>query len=133
MNEELKAELDRLADETAKLRQVINDAAQPWLALNPGIAWEGGLDAAMRAAVAEIERLRTAVLAEREACARVADADAECAAKLLAGAKKRFANRELLAMIGYQGDPDAECIAMEESRDTAANIAAAIRARKDET
>ena len=56
--EGLKAELDRLADENAKLRQVIDAAAQSWLALNPGIVWEGGLDAAMRAAVAEIERLR---------------------------------------------------------------------------
>ena len=71
--EKLKAEFDRLVDENKKLRQVIDAAAQSWLALTPGIAWEGGLDAAMRAAVAEIKRLRAAVLAEREACARVMD------------------------------------------------------------
>ena len=49
---------DRLVPELAQRQKVIDAAAKHWLALEPGIAWEGGLDAAMAAACAEIEALR---------------------------------------------------------------------------
>ena len=49
---------DRLVPELAQRQNVIDAAAKHWLALEPGIAWEGGLDAAMAAACAEIEALR---------------------------------------------------------------------------
>lgn len=50
-------EADR-ADEILRLRALIDATAVPWLALDPGIAWEGAIDAAMAAACAEITRLR---------------------------------------------------------------------------
>ncbi len=48
----------RLADEVERLSQLIDCAGKHWLSLEPGIAWEGAIDSAMEAAVAEIRRLR---------------------------------------------------------------------------
>jgi hypothetical protein len=76
------------------------------------------------------QAIAAAILAEREACAKMADADAKKSSEALERAVKRYKNRELLAAVGHQGDPDAECIAMEASRDIATGIAAAIRARQ---
>ena len=64
-------DVDVLDTEIARLRALIDRAAKPWLALphsgtcrtnwEPGIAWEGAIDSAMEAAVAEIEQLRAEV------------------------------------------------------------------------
>lgn len=62
-----------------------------------------------------------------ERAAQVADRDAIRAAGLLATAKKRYAKRELLAAVGAQNDPDAECIHLEACENTAKDIAAVIR------
>lgn len=62
-----------------------------------------------------------------ERAAKVADRDATRAAGLLATAKKRYAKRELLAAVGSQSDPDAECIHLEACEGTAKDIAAVIR------
>lgn len=40
-------------------RALIERTAKNFLALEPGLSWEGGIDAAMKAAVAEVERLRS--------------------------------------------------------------------------
>lgn len=64
-------------DEIERLQAVIDQAAAAWLALNPGIAWEGGLDGAMAAAVSEIERLIHSVdevVVQLSACRSVAKA-----------------------------------------------------------
>ena len=58
---------DRLVPELAQRQNVIDAAAKHWLALEPGIAWEGGLDAAMAAACAEIEALRATNVRLQEA------------------------------------------------------------------
>lgn len=73
--------------------------------------------------------IAAAVVAEREACAAIADAEARASAALLDRATKRYSKRNLLAAVGYQGDPDAECIATEAMRDMASGIATAIRER----
>lgn len=54
-------------EEVQHLRSIIDAAARPWTALDPGIPWEGGIDKAMEAACGEIERLRARVVeADRE-------------------------------------------------------------------
>lgn len=92
-------------------------------------------DAFSRAA-AEIARLRAEAAAARlagwragrEAAAAMADTDANTCKALLFRAKSRYDKRELLAAVGYQGDPDAECIDLEARESTARDLAIAIRA-----
>ena len=55
--------------EIERLRALIDNAGRPWIALEPGIPWEGAIDSAMEAACEEIERLRGA-LAETQEIAR---------------------------------------------------------------
>lgn len=54
----LAAERDALQAEVERLNHLVNDTAKHWLALTPGVPWEGGIDQAMNAAVEEIQRLR---------------------------------------------------------------------------
>ena len=48
-------------DEITRLHKIIDRAAKAWLALEPGVAWEGDVADAMKAAVTEITRLRAEV------------------------------------------------------------------------
>lgn len=52
-----------LVAEIKRLEQLIGRTASNFLQLQPGIAWEGGIDKAMKAAVGEIRRLRKEILA----------------------------------------------------------------------
>lgn len=57
----LRDQADRLRQaeaEVRRLNELIDDAGKPWIRLDPGIPWEGAIDAAMAAACAEIEKLR---------------------------------------------------------------------------
>ena len=56
------------------LRALIDKAGRHWLALDPGVPWEGAIDAAMEAACGEIQRLRTLVTQQREALRGFVDA-----------------------------------------------------------
>jgi|EPASupsiteSAE347_1022098.scaffolds.fasta_scaffold02284_7 hypothetical protein len=51
-------ELESALDEIDHLQSLIERTSAAWLKLEPGVAWEGGIDAAMAAAVSEIERLQ---------------------------------------------------------------------------
>jgi hypothetical protein len=85
-----------------------------------------------------VEQVRTIIAASvsappgwvdaMEQCAKVAEADAAIYRERLVRAKKRYANRELLAAVGSTADPDAECIDLEASLGTAEGIANTIRA-----
>lgn len=50
-----------LRDEIVRLHNLIDEAGKPWLALDPGVPWEGAIDAAMAAACREITRLRSLI------------------------------------------------------------------------
>ena len=54
----LSDDYKQLLGDVERLRGVIDRAAKAWLSLEPGVAWEGDVGGAMKAAVAEIERLR---------------------------------------------------------------------------
>lgn len=69
----LAARLRDAEAENARLREVIDNAAISWLALEPGVEWEGDLAAAMSAACGEIVRLRSANARLREACSKQND------------------------------------------------------------
>ena len=63
------------ADEIERLRSLIGHAAKYWLdhfLTNPAIAWEGGIDKAMKAACEEIERLRAENAKLREVLTSIA-------------------------------------------------------------
>lgn len=45
-------ECNRLRAEVRRLNELIDDAGKPWIRLDPGIPWEGAIDAAMAAACA---------------------------------------------------------------------------------
>lgn len=64
----------------------------------------------------------------KERCAKVADEDAQKAADQRTRAIKRAKNAELLAAVGYQGDPWLEQAELESIASTARGIAEAIRA-----
>ena len=51
--------LPELIAEIESNRALIDQTAENFLKLEPGIAWEGGIDAAMKATVEEVERLRS--------------------------------------------------------------------------
>lgn len=55
----------RLRSETRRLKQLIDRTGQSWLALEPGLAWEGAIDSAMDAAVSAIRSLRDDLEHER--------------------------------------------------------------------
>lgn len=59
---EATADKDRriaeLEAECERLNILIQATAEAWLSLEPGVAWEGAIDAAMKAGVGEIQKLR---------------------------------------------------------------------------
>lgn len=59
--DELMSTLAARDAEVERLRKLIDDAGKPWILLDPGVPWEGAIDAAMAAACGEIERLRSLV------------------------------------------------------------------------
>lgn len=59
--DELMSTLAARDAEIERLRELIDDAGKPWILLDPGVPWEGAIDAAMAAACGEIERLRSLV------------------------------------------------------------------------
>lgn len=61
------------------------------------------------------------------AAAQLIEAEAERARGLRDKAKARFAKRDILAAVGYQGDPDAECIEAEAMVSMAVDLAAHVR------
>jgi chromosome segregation ATPase len=56
--DQLTAERDNLRAEVERLKALIDKTGDYWLSLSPGIPWEGAIDEAMKAGVAEIIRLR---------------------------------------------------------------------------
>jgi len=56
---ELQAHRDDLRAEVERLQDLVDRTTDAWLQADLKIAWEGGIDAAMRAAVAEIKWLRS--------------------------------------------------------------------------
>lgn len=59
--DELMSTLAARDAEIERLRKLIDDAGKPWILLDPGVPWEGAIDAAMAAACGEIKRLRALV------------------------------------------------------------------------
>ena len=67
--------LPLLAAEIERLNTLIDEAGKPFLALDPGLQWEGGIDDAMKAACMEIMALRTNGVADFAAFLNAIESD----------------------------------------------------------
>lgn len=67
----LREALGYITDVNTRRGQLIEDTANNFLALEPGICFQGGIDGAMKASVDEIRRLRSLLQAESAVAAQV--------------------------------------------------------------